>query len=199
MRQSSRGDRAHRGDVSPGEDRLRFRRVDGYLFLAPEHDAKSWIRSRSGAGSGRPGARSSRVRDVSGFESGPCLRFPRQGQFHPLQLPERDSRQAFVASRRTHLHGHAERSASTGGRRASVQLEDGFTVTRRIRSWSRPTRRSTTGSPSTRSRRRTTPTSSRRACRPTRSRRHSTGTPRDPYHYVRLQRVTNDELGRRQR
>jgi glycine/D-amino acid oxidase-like deaminating enzyme/nitrite reductase/ring-hydroxylating ferredoxin subunit len=63
-----------------------FARVDGYLFLA-EGDKLETLDKEIEA------AHRAGLRDVtklarapfSSFDTGPCLRFPRQGQFHPLQ------------------------------------------------------------------------------------------------------------------
>lgn len=63
-----------------------FKRVDGFLFLAPEHgedllDEELAAAHRAGLDEVEKldGAR------VAGFATGPCLRFPRQAQFHPLK------------------------------------------------------------------------------------------------------------------
>ena len=62
-----------------------FRRVDGYLFVPPgepldELDAEFEAARRAGLRDVRMVPRA----PVSSFDSGPCLLFPRQGQFHPL-------------------------------------------------------------------------------------------------------------------
>jgi glycine/D-amino acid oxidase-like deaminating enzyme/nitrite reductase/ring-hydroxylating ferredoxin subunit len=62
-----------------------FARLDGYLFVPPGDspdilDAELEAAHRAGlAGVERLGRA-----PVTGWDSGPCLRFPRQGQFHPL-------------------------------------------------------------------------------------------------------------------
>lgn len=63
-----------------------FERVDGYLFLAEGH-REDLLREEMEAAH-RAGLGSVELLDrapVRGFISGPCLRFPRQGQFHPLR------------------------------------------------------------------------------------------------------------------
>lgn len=63
-----------------------FLRLDGYLFLAPR-DTKDLLEKELAA------AHRAGLKDVemmpraplSAFDTGPCLRFPRQGQFHPLK------------------------------------------------------------------------------------------------------------------
>ncbi len=61
-----------------------FQRVSGYLFLAPEHD-ESYLNDEMAAAR-RAGLEVNKLAraPVQGFQSGPCLEFPRQGQFHPL-------------------------------------------------------------------------------------------------------------------
>ncbi len=62
-----------------------FERLDGYLFLSPGDsssilDAELEAAHRAGlTGVERLGGVS-----VANWDTGPCLRFPRQGQFHPL-------------------------------------------------------------------------------------------------------------------
>ena len=62
-----------------------FARVSGYLFLGPEHD-ESFLDEELDAAR-QAGVEVEKVAraSVSGFESGPCLHFPRQAQFHPLK------------------------------------------------------------------------------------------------------------------
>lgn len=103
-----------------------FRRVDGYLFLAPEHDRKVLDEEYDAARAA--GVRVDRLdaAAVSGFDSGPCLRFPRQGQFHPLRylngLAEgilRLGGRIFTETKAIDLEG---------GKRAAVRIENGFSV-----------------------------------------------------------------------
>src|SRR5262245_41819211 len=62
-----------------------FERVDGYLFSTPEANADVLNREldtlrRAGLTGMEPMLRA----PLASFDTGPCLRFPRQGQFHPL-------------------------------------------------------------------------------------------------------------------
>jgi glycine/D-amino acid oxidase-like deaminating enzyme len=62
-----------------------FLRVDGYLFLAPGHSPDLLDREREAAR--RAGLEDVEIvprAPVPSFDTGRCLRFPRQGQFHPL-------------------------------------------------------------------------------------------------------------------
>jgi len=63
-----------------------FERLDGYLFLASGEDEK--VLDREMAAAHRAGLRDvTRVSraPLQSFDTGPCLRFPRQAQFHPLK------------------------------------------------------------------------------------------------------------------
>jgi glycine/D-amino acid oxidase-like deaminating enzyme len=63
-----------------------FERVDGYLFL-PRGEPVAFLRRELEAAH-RAGLTDVTLLDaapVDGFETGPCLRFPSQGQFHPLR------------------------------------------------------------------------------------------------------------------
>lgn len=71
-----------------------FERIDGYLFLAPDDspdilDEEQAVLERMGW----EGVERLPRAPLQFFNTGPCLRFPRQGQFHPLrylsQLAER--------------------------------------------------------------------------------------------------------------
>ena len=63
-----------------------FQRVDGYLFLA-EGDTRETLEQELAAAH-RAGLRAVELLErapYGSFDSGPCLRFPRQAQFHPLK------------------------------------------------------------------------------------------------------------------
>ncbi|HET7693920.1 MAG TPA: FAD-dependent oxidoreductase [Gemmatimonadota bacterium] len=66
-----------------------FERLDGYLFAAPDAGEDALDETLDAAHRlGFPGVRRlSRTRG-KGFRTGPCLRFPRQAQFHPLRYVE---------------------------------------------------------------------------------------------------------------
>ena len=103
-----------------------FRRVDGYLFLAPEHDRTVLDEEYDAArAAGAPVEKLERA-PVSGFQSGPCLWFPRQGQFHPLNYLN------GLAEGFEHLGGRIYTETKAvgvkGGKRATVELENGCTI-----------------------------------------------------------------------
>jgi glycine/D-amino acid oxidase-like deaminating enzyme/nitrite reductase/ring-hydroxylating ferredoxin subunit len=63
-----------------------FKRVDGYLFLA-EGDTRETLEHELEAAH-RAGLRAVQLLErapFTSFDSGPCLRFPNQGQFHPIK------------------------------------------------------------------------------------------------------------------
>ena len=63
-----------------------FRRVDGYLFLAPGQPADLLAEEREAAHrAGLEDVDFVARAPLSSFDTGRCLRFPRQAQFHPLR------------------------------------------------------------------------------------------------------------------
>jgi glycine/D-amino acid oxidase-like deaminating enzyme/nitrite reductase/ring-hydroxylating ferredoxin subunit len=63
-----------------------FRRLDGYLFLQPGADVKVLEDELPAAHrAGLPQVRRLERAPVGSFDTGPCLHFPQQGQFHPLK------------------------------------------------------------------------------------------------------------------
>jgi glycine/D-amino acid oxidase-like deaminating enzyme/nitrite reductase/ring-hydroxylating ferredoxin subunit len=63
-----------------------FERLDGYLFTGPGQDVH--LLDRELAAARRAGLGDVEYLDrapLTSFDTGPCLRFPRQGQFHPLK------------------------------------------------------------------------------------------------------------------
>lgn len=63
-----------------------FRRLDGYLFLGPEHHVKLLEKEKQAAeDAGFAGVEMLERPPKSSISMKPCLRFPNQGQFHPLK------------------------------------------------------------------------------------------------------------------
>jgi glycine/D-amino acid oxidase-like deaminating enzyme/nitrite reductase/ring-hydroxylating ferredoxin subunit len=63
-----------------------FERLDGYLFVPPGESTDVLDRERDAARrAGLEGVEPLRRAPLGDFDTGPCLRFPRQGQFHPLK------------------------------------------------------------------------------------------------------------------
>ena len=63
-----------------------FTRLDGYLFLAPGESRETLERELAAANrAGLVGLEILGRTPFTSFDAGPCLRFPRQAQFHPLK------------------------------------------------------------------------------------------------------------------
>ena len=63
-----------------------FERVDGYLFLPPGEKEELLDRELAATRqAGLKGVEKVRRAPLASFDTGPCLYFPHQGQFHPLQ------------------------------------------------------------------------------------------------------------------
>jgi glycine/D-amino acid oxidase-like deaminating enzyme/nitrite reductase/ring-hydroxylating ferredoxin subunit len=104
-----------------------FERVSGYLFLADGDDPELLREERVAAEESGVTVEELARAPVSGFESGPCLHFPRQAQFHPLK---------YLNGLTTAIVGMGGRIFSgtraievVGGTPASVRTASGFTVT----------------------------------------------------------------------
>ena len=168
-----------------------FRRVSGYLVPAPEHD-DDWLREEYDAAR-RAGA------DAEWLDRGPidtlagrpCLHFPRQGQFHPLKYL--DGMRGAYARAGGRLFS-ARATFVEGGGSATVRTADDVEVTARavvvatnvpfndlvaVHTKQAPYHTYVIGA-------RTPPGGIPRALY---------WDTHDPYHYVRLQRSTNAELG----
>lgn len=104
-----------------------FERLDGYLFLAPEHSED--ILDRELAAVHRAGLadveRLPRA-PISRFRTGPCLRFPRQGQFHPLRYLNGLAAAVRRDGGKIYTGVHAESIA--GGTPGTVKIANGPTV-----------------------------------------------------------------------
>lgn len=103
-----------------------FTRLDGYLF-APL-DGSSETIDLELAAAHRVGFLD--VQKVAaapiGFPTGPALRFPRQGQFHPIAYLNGITRAAEENGVRIYTHTHVAKV--TGGPRATVETDGGNTV-----------------------------------------------------------------------
>lgn len=105
-----------------------FERLDGYLFLTPGEPQNTLSREREAAHrAGLTDVEIVRRAPLEFFDTGPCLRFSRQGQFHPLEYLaglvraiERDGGRIFTG---THVR------SVEGGTRARVTTADGAVVT----------------------------------------------------------------------
>ena len=103
-----------------------FFRVDGYWFLGPDRDVSFLEKERDAAT--RAGAQGLEIVPripVEGWESGPALRFPRQGQFHALRYLEGLTRVVQSLGGRIHTGNHV--TGVEGGAAPKVS-GDGFSV-----------------------------------------------------------------------
>lgn len=62
-----------------------FERLDGYLFLPPRGEQELLEREMDAAGRAGVAVEWAERAPLDGVDTGRCLRFPRQGQFHPLR------------------------------------------------------------------------------------------------------------------
>lgn len=107
-----------------------FIRLDGYLFLPPDGDQTLLDRELAAARrSGLDVARVSRA-PFGPFDTGPCLRFPRQGQIHPLKYLAGVARALTAAGGRIFCATHADRIE--GGDTARVQAAGHEVVARAV-------------------------------------------------------------------
>ena len=119
-----------------------FMRLDGYLFAAPEHDEAYLNRELAAVHRAGLHAVTKVSRAPLAFDTGPCLRFPNQGQFHPLKYlaglaqaidPSTTSaspRASSTAAGRIYTGTHATKV--TGGRDASVETTGGTVRARHV-------------------------------------------------------------------
>jgi glycine/D-amino acid oxidase-like deaminating enzyme len=103
-------------------------RVDGYLFCAPGESKVDLKRELMAAQ--RAGLADVEVVDrapIDSFDTGPALRFPRQGQFHPLKylsgLAQAIKREGGRIFTQTHVN------KIEGGSPARIETEGGAAVT----------------------------------------------------------------------
>lgn len=104
-----------------------FRRLDGYLFLPPGEsqellDREFEAASRTGVVQVEPVPRA----PIEAFDTGPCLRFRGQGQFHPLKYIAGLARAIQRGGGR--LYGQTKVVEVHGGKDARVETASGLTV-----------------------------------------------------------------------
>lgn len=105
-----------------------FERVNGYLFLSSDESEDLLEGERNAAlRAGLIGVEYLPRSPIEGFETGPCLVFPRQAQCHPLKylagLAE------AVVRRRGRIHGSTRVRSVAGGKTARVETDSGHVVT----------------------------------------------------------------------
>jgi glycine/D-amino acid oxidase-like deaminating enzyme/nitrite reductase/ring-hydroxylating ferredoxin subunit len=169
-----------------------FERVSGYLFPAEGHGAHEIDEELDAAKIAGVAVQRLTATPVHGFYSGPCLHFPRQAQFHPLKYLN-----GLVAAFQRlggRLFTGTRASTVTGGDSAVITTPDGRTITAKAAVIAT-----------------NVPFNDKLAIHTKQAPYHTyviaarvapgaithalywdTG---DPYHYVRLQRITNRQLG----
>jgi glycine/D-amino acid oxidase-like deaminating enzyme/nitrite reductase/ring-hydroxylating ferredoxin subunit len=105
-----------------------FVRLDGYLFLPPGESPELLDREFAAARrAGLGGVEQLPHAPLLPFETGPCLRFPRQAQFDPLKYLTAVAAALQRAGGRIFTGSHAE--TIQGGKPARVKTSSGRTVT----------------------------------------------------------------------
>lgn len=104
-----------------------FERLDGYLFLA-EGDAEDNLQRELEAAqrAGLSAVERLPRAPLSRFDTGPCLRFPRQGQFHPLKYLAGLAK--AIESRGGTICANTPVATITGGQPARIQTRHGLTI-----------------------------------------------------------------------
>ena len=105
-----------------------FERVDGYLFNPPGHPLSDDGLDRELAAAGRAGLSDLEIvpRMPDSFETGRALRYPRQGQFHPVKYLAALAKAIVRDGGKIFTHTHAK--VINGGKSAQVETGDGFVV-----------------------------------------------------------------------
>ena len=108
-----------------------FERLDGYLFLRPGDDETALVQELAAARrAGLAETEPLPSAPIGGFDTGPCLRFPRQGAIHPLRYlaglaraVEREGGRIFTATRALRIdHGPPATVHTAGGLEVRAQV-----------------------------------------------------------------------------
>ena len=113
-----------------GEEQIAcdFVRLDGYLFLPPGESPELLDRELAAAHrAGLGGVERLPRAPLPSFDTGPCLRFPRQAQFHPLKYLTAVAGAIERAGGRIFTGTHAE--TIKGGKPARIKTSSGRIVT----------------------------------------------------------------------
>lgn len=107
-----------------------FERLDGYLFVPPGDSKKTLDRELEAAH--RAGLADLEIVErapIESYDTGPALRFPRQGQFHPLKYLAGLAHAIERDGGKIHTQIHAARIE--GGENARIETSNGPVVTAR--------------------------------------------------------------------
>ena len=107
-----------------------FIRLDGYLFRAPEHGEDLIDRELEAAHRAGLHHVSKVARAPLAFDTGPCLRFPNQGQFHPLKYLAGVAQAVERGGGRIYAGTHA--TSLSGGKDAAVETKSGVVHARHV-------------------------------------------------------------------
>jgi glycine/D-amino acid oxidase-like deaminating enzyme/nitrite reductase/ring-hydroxylating ferredoxin subunit len=101
-----------------------FVRLDGYLFLPPNGNSDDLLREYEAAlRAGVPGLEWAKKAPIPGIDTGYCLRFPRQGQMHPLKYLSGLAQAFLRLGGRIHSGAHVD--AVEGGANPRVLIAGG--------------------------------------------------------------------------
>jgi glycine/D-amino acid oxidase-like deaminating enzyme/nitrite reductase/ring-hydroxylating ferredoxin subunit len=104
-----------------------FERLDGYLFPSEKHNQELLQRELEAAHrAGLQGVEMIRRAPIDSFDSGPCLRFPRQAQFHPLKYLS--GLASALVGQGCKIFSGSHASSIQGGKPAKVEVKGGFSV-----------------------------------------------------------------------
>jgi glycine/D-amino acid oxidase-like deaminating enzyme/nitrite reductase/ring-hydroxylating ferredoxin subunit len=104
-----------------------FSRLDGYLFLPPGGNVEDLEEERDAAH--RAGLANVRLVDaapIPGYNTGPALLFPNQGQFHPIKYLAGVAKAIERMGGRIHTRTHIE--SIKGGENPSAKVQKGPTI-----------------------------------------------------------------------
>jgi glycine/D-amino acid oxidase-like deaminating enzyme/nitrite reductase/ring-hydroxylating ferredoxin subunit len=116
-------------ETTVGEERIdcAFERLDGYLFLPPGEPVELLERELAAAHrAGLADVELVRHAPMAAFDTGPCLRFPRQAQFHPLKYLSSLAKAIDRDGGRIYTGTHAV--SIRGGVSAQVETRGGYCV-----------------------------------------------------------------------
>jgi glycine/D-amino acid oxidase-like deaminating enzyme/nitrite reductase/ring-hydroxylating ferredoxin subunit len=104
-----------------------FARLDGYLFLPPGGNPREIDEEYAGAvRAGLEGVEIVERAPIDGFDTGRCLRFARQGQFHPLKYLAGLAR--GIERDRGAIHCGTQVAEVHDGKRAGVVTREGYHI-----------------------------------------------------------------------